>query len=55
MIRYFKQLFCNHTLEMWTYIGERYTFHCEKCDEFFHVDNTDFKDYTHSLQYKKHD
>lgn len=26
---------------MWTYIGEKYTFHCDKCNQFLHSDNRD--------------
>ncbi len=26
---------------MWSYIGEKYVFNCEKCDKFEHVDNRD--------------
>ncbi len=38
--QYFKQLFCKHEENsMWSYIGEKYVFNCERCNKFFHVDN----------------
>lgn len=48
-VTYWKQAFCLHEyLYMWNYIGEKYTFRCDKCSRFFHVDNRDpFMDKTY--------
>ena len=32
-------LTCEHEFSMWTYVGELYTFECEKCKLMCKVDN----------------
>lgn len=39
--RNIRLLWCDHEFSMWTYIGEKYTFHCPKCNQFLHSDNRD--------------